>query len=452
MAPRVFLLVLALVALPFAATAQTGDATLRISAPSEGATLTTSSVVVKVEVDGFRLVSPSLTADARDGEGHLYVTVDGKQIRGAWEGAHRTTATSILVTGLKEGTHGIRVELRDGAGKPLEPPVAREVNVTVAPDSPYIYFREGKPWPGMLTGGSVHAEVDVRRAAGLPISRTEVRWSMDGKAQATTAETWYEFANVTQGVHKLRADLLVDGESKVYDEILVGVPDLEFTKAPASPVEGGKDFAPATVSYELGLDGATLTDHHLRLLIDGKTVRDDAGMAGEVEVPLGDHVVAVQLLGADMQPVSPVVAVAKLVTVEPPPAGLRIVSPKELATVSPKFVATVEVYNLTLVEPGGAADRIEGHVHWYLDGVKVADGVERTHRFDGLSAGIHSIEVRLADNAEKEFGPKATRKINVEPSAPAEAAGGDEPDKASPAGAVVGVLAALGVVAVLRRR
>lgn len=453
MSPRVLVIVLALVAVPLAATVQANGSALRITAPSEGSTLTTSAVVVKVDVQDFRLLSPRLTADHRDGEGHLYVLVDGKPLRGPWEGAHRTTATSFLVSGLRPGTHGIQVELRDGAGDPLDPPVVDEVNVTVAPDASFIRFREGKPWPGMLTGGTVNAEVDITRGGGLPISRSEVRWSLDGKAQATTLETSYVFVNVTQGVHRLRADLLVDGESKAYDELMVGVPKLEFATKPPATATAGEDFVPAVLDYALELDGASLTDHHVRVLLDGEPVEGLQGLAGKISVPLGDHVVAAQLLGGDMQPVSPAVAVATRIHVDPPPAELRIQSPKEMATVSPKFVAAADVSNLTLVAAGGAASPIEGHLHWYLDGVKVADGPEKTHRFEGLSPGIHTVEIRLADNAEKEYGPKATRKFNVEGVPPAEAgsapeAGGNE----SPATALAGALAALGLAAAAARR
>lgn len=451
MVSRVLFVVLALVAAPLLVSAQEAAPTLRIGAPSDGSNLGASQVVVKVEVGNFKLVNPDLTAVARPGEGHLYVLVDGKPLRGAYEDAHRTTATSFLVSGLKAGSHGIRVELRDGAGEPLSPPVTAEVTVTVAPDSPYIYFKQGKPWPGQLTGTSVRAEVDVVRGAGLPISQATVRWSMDGKVQATTAETSYDFVNVTQGVHRLRADLLVDGDSRAYDELMIGIPELRFEPKPPAVTVAGKDFAPAKVRYALELDGVTLTDHRLRVMLDGVTVADEAALTGEVSIPLGDHVLAAQLLGPDMQPVTPVVADAALVHVDPPPAELRITSPKELATVAPKFIASVEVANLTLVAPGGPSDVIEGHIHWYLDGAKVADGVERSHRFEGLSPGLHTVEARLADNAEKEFGPKAVRKFNVEQAPPTESVG-DTGTKASPAGALIGALAALALAAGRRRR
>lgn len=420
-----------------------------ITAPGEGAVLGSSSVVVKLDVEDFRLVPPGLVASALPGEGWIHVSVDGRAIRGAVEDGARVVDTNVLVSGLRPGTHLIRVELRAGDGSKVG--AFDEVNVTVAEDAPYIRFREGKPWPGQLHGGSIRAEVSVERAQGVLVDTVEVRWSLDGAAVKTSTATWHEFRPLPAGVHEIRADLLVNGRVAAYDELYVGVPDLDFEGFPDDAV-AGEDFAPASVPYRLTLDGASLTDHGLRLLLDGEPVDGASSLEGRIEIPLGEHVLAAELL-RDGRPVVPSVATAERIFVTPPAPEVRVKTPNEFATMTPRFVASVVVSNLTLVAPGGAPVDTEGHLHWYLDDEKVADGPDTSLRFADLVPGLHTLEVRVVANDDTETDVTSVRRFNVDlaPGDAQETTGGALAN-ASPGAALASAVLALAAVALLKRR
>ncbi len=126
-----------------------GDATIRITAPAEGATMSESDVKVAVEVDNFELVDPTTGVEPKSGQGHVVYYVWNGYGDGTYEvptalgePANSGGTGYVAAVAAEEryawhsdfvvpGRQVITVQLANNDFTPLDPPQTARVTVTV---------------------------------------------------------------------------------------------------------------------------------------------------------------------------------------------------------------------------------------------------------------------------------------------------------------------------------
>ena len=103
-----------------------GDPSIAILAPKDGAVVCGSPLDVEVRVDGLELVAPVPDpADAEPGTGHVDVMLNGQDVAMVWE-------TTIRVPDVEDGEYQLRVELSNADHTPVEPYAGALVYVDVS--------------------------------------------------------------------------------------------------------------------------------------------------------------------------------------------------------------------------------------------------------------------------------------------------------------------------------
>jgi hypothetical protein len=121
-----------------AATTPAGPS-VEIVSPSPGATLSAGNIRMEVRVSGLQVVEPSLTPVPGQGHVHFYIlrpdqqvpTTPGQPAVTAQGTYHATATTSHTWTNVQPGTYKLAVQLVQNNHTPLQPPVVREITVTV---------------------------------------------------------------------------------------------------------------------------------------------------------------------------------------------------------------------------------------------------------------------------------------------------------------------------------
>ncbi|HXG42519.1 MAG TPA: DUF4399 domain-containing protein [Dehalococcoidia bacterium] len=121
-----------------AATTPAGP-TVEIVSPSAGATLPAGDIRVEVRVSGLQVVEPTLTPVPGQGHVHFYIlrpdqqvpTTPGQPAVTAQGTYHATATTTHTWTNVQPGTYKLAVQLVQNNHTPLQPPVVREITVTV---------------------------------------------------------------------------------------------------------------------------------------------------------------------------------------------------------------------------------------------------------------------------------------------------------------------------------
>lgn len=125
---------------PAAATTPTpAGPSVEIVSPAAGATLPAGDIRVEVRVSGLQIVDPSLTPVPGQGHVHFYIlrpdqqvpTTPGQPAVTAQGTYHATATTNHTWTNVQPGTYKLAVQLVQNNHTPLQPPVVREITVTV---------------------------------------------------------------------------------------------------------------------------------------------------------------------------------------------------------------------------------------------------------------------------------------------------------------------------------
>jgi hypothetical protein len=98
-------------------------ATVTILAPKEGAVVSGAAVVVKTELEGGKVVQPSVTKITPT-TGHIHLLVDGKVVSMDFGLSH-------TLHDLEPGTHTLHVEFVAADHLPFDPRVFDEIALTV---------------------------------------------------------------------------------------------------------------------------------------------------------------------------------------------------------------------------------------------------------------------------------------------------------------------------------
>jgi hypothetical protein len=98
-------------------------ATLRILSPKDGQVVHGSTVDVRVDLEGAKIVVPT-TTDIRPDEGHLHILVDDRLLT-------MTASLDQEVPDVSPGQHLLKVEFVAGNHVPFDPPVLDEVGFRV---------------------------------------------------------------------------------------------------------------------------------------------------------------------------------------------------------------------------------------------------------------------------------------------------------------------------------
>ena len=108
-----------------AAKRPSSPAKVSILAPKNGAVVKGSSVEVRMDLEGGKIVDPSVT-EVTPTTGHIHVLLDGKVISMDY-------GLKQKVGDLTAGTHTLRVEFVGSDHLPFNPPVFQEVAFTAKP-------------------------------------------------------------------------------------------------------------------------------------------------------------------------------------------------------------------------------------------------------------------------------------------------------------------------------
>ncbi len=112
---------------------------VEIVSPAPNATLPAGDIRVEVRVSGLQVVNPTLTPVPGQGHVHFYIlrpdqqvpTTPGQPAVTAQGTYHATATTTHTWTNVQPGTYKLAVQLVQNNHTPLQPPVVREITVTV---------------------------------------------------------------------------------------------------------------------------------------------------------------------------------------------------------------------------------------------------------------------------------------------------------------------------------
>lgn len=99
-----------------------GTVSMQIIEPTNGATINSTVVTIRVNVTNFRLADITANPVNRPNEGHIRYYLDDR---------YQTTVYQIVsFTQVANGTHIVRAELMNNDDTPLSTPVAKIVTIT----------------------------------------------------------------------------------------------------------------------------------------------------------------------------------------------------------------------------------------------------------------------------------------------------------------------------------
>lgn len=96
--------------------------TLKLVAPTDGASVPAGDVRMAVETTGLKFAMPSNTLVA--GEGHVHFTLDDKP-------AQMSDTPELVMKAVTAGPHKLKAELVQNDTTPFDPPVLEEITFTV---------------------------------------------------------------------------------------------------------------------------------------------------------------------------------------------------------------------------------------------------------------------------------------------------------------------------------
>jgi hypothetical protein len=290
---------------------------LVVSSPSDGATLSTSNTPLTMAISGFAMSTATTGPNTFD-EGHFVVSVDGELHD---LGLDPTVAQA---TGIPEGTHTVRVELVTNDGAPLATPVFAETEVTVLPGATGVYFDRtafAGPYPSATVPLSLSATgvTLVESDGNLPpvAGQGHFHLFVDGVWLDATADTTRVLQNLTPGPHVFEARLASNDsiETPVLDRLWVFVADDRMDTKITHPGQGwlmAPDFDLNFDTENFTLDPAGIggenVEHtgHVQVFVDGLLSAETGAAAWRLSaLPLGTHVVRVQLANNDRTLVTP---------------------------------------------------------------------------------------------------------------------------------------------------
>lgn len=239
---------------------------------------------------------------------------------------------------------------------------------------------------------------------------------------------------LTYGVSGLTGQHVLEVRLAGNDQQEIGVSDTVTVNSTApmvsilSPAEGTA-LVGSSVEMEVGLSsfvidplgsGNQAGHGHLHVWVDGVFFDEslDATRVLVTRMAEGSHTVKVQLVQNDHTPVQEggTCGVDNLSCAERTfVAGSLDLAFEEVA--SPYASATVPVFivsaNFFIIKPTGTNLPGKGHVHIYVDGDFVAEGMEVYTFAYHVAAGTHTLEIRAVANDHTELGVVDSRRIEV---------------------------------------
>lgn len=361
--------------------------TVYITTPQEGASLTTSTVLVKWE-----------QSDIGSGLDVVVVRIDG----GEWLTA---LTNSTTFSSVPEGLHTVDVMATDLAGNSD----TDSVTFSVDGSSPVIDIVS--PTDGeLLPVDSVVAEWEVTDG-GSGVSTVE--YKLDASAWVpTTAAGTATLSDLTEGAHtfSVRAEDYVGNTATA--SVSFSIDTLPPTVDITSPAEGAViSSSDVTVEYDISGTGSAVDS--VEISLDGGAW-EAAGMNSELLQSLdeGDHAVSVRATDEAGHQATDSVSF----TVDLGAPVVTITSPADGA-----------LFNTDAVTVTWTVSDAEATVEVSLDGGawEAASGGSET--FSGLDDGSHTVDVRATDEGGNEGGDSVTFAVDTTPpsvtiTAPAEGA------------------------------
>ena len=455
-------------AVPFvpAAPAAHGTASITITSPADGVVIDSGTVVASVNVQNFKLVNYETAGANAIGTGHIHWFIDGALAGGAYPGNYATTATTFVFSGLAPGKHTIKAELvGNDHTSYANGGVLDEVTFTVAEGASAVKFTSpaGKT---LAQNGQITVNVDVKNLqfAGVKLQNIDANKARTGhlhylitddsgkfvtataanssKLYATT-DTTFTYANVGPGARTLRVELVNNDHTSftppVYSDLVVNVPTLSFTGAPAE----GSTITGTSTAVTVAATGFSLVgfpkaaapgEGHIHYFVDGKPAPGDYATPGTsftfTGLTTGRHTITAELVDSEHASLNPPVVASRTFTVGGP--AVDFVGLLNGATVGVDAPVKVDVTGFSFgnvkLSNVDANQANAGHIHYLVQNrqtkafepaaTNAADELYATTDKEfvfKLAEGEQTIAVELVNNDHTSLNPRAiaTRTVNV---------------------------------------
>jgi hypothetical protein len=413
---------------------------IMIDRPMNGTIVYDDMLEVKVTVENFILNGSAIGGDNMAGEGHWHLFINDDLI-----GPYATQM--VTLPDLPAGDHVLKVELRNNDHSMLMGPMDQYMDMihfTISDIRPEIHIVH--PMDGaIIYHDMLHLQVDVMN---FTLNGTMIGSDMNMEGEGhyhvyindnlvgPYNETMVDLTDLPAGDHVLKVVLVNNDHSHVQPMIMDMVhftiseerPSISIVK----PVDGAY-FYGGDLEVEVAISGLmmnqsaiggnnTAGEGHWHLYINGDLIgpyTDTTVMLSDL--PVGHHVLKVQLVNNDHTPVMPeAYDIAEFHLLAVP--MIMIKSPANGTVIEGTSLdLEVEVTNFMLNSSavGGTNAPGEGHYHIYINDDLVGPYTDLMVTLDDLPAGDHVLKVELRNNDHSALGVEAMDMIWFTISAPA---------------------------------
>jgi hypothetical protein len=289
---------------------------ISFSSPSDGATISSSSVWLSVHTTGVTLDGAAIGGPDVDGHGHYHVYVDGNAVG-------NTADTKYLVTNLLPGSHEISARLFQNDEQPIPGSSSAQVTVVIPADAPRVHVVN--PGAGAINSASA-AEMTLDWQNFTPGYWWAYVDSLDAPVSTISDNPTSVVPRLAPGWHDVYVSLHHGGptggeeyDPPVIDRIRIEVPDDAPAATITSPADGATTNRTPTIHVEVKnfvVDGNLAGGApqpgigHYHVYVDGYDSGHmwQEGYAADTvldNIPVGEHDVYVRLMNNDHTSIEP---------------------------------------------------------------------------------------------------------------------------------------------------
>ncbi|HEX9709038.1 MAG TPA: hypothetical protein VGB42_03605 [Candidatus Thermoplasmatota archaeon] len=407
-------------------TVPAGVPRVRITAPTDGSAVNSSSVELAIQHDNFTFDPMAIGGMNQPGRGHYHVLIDGAYYA---FGATPFFNVSELTVG---ASYRLRVELHENDHSLYQPATFDEVLVTIPAGAPSLAL-DSAPFSGGLNSSSVAVGWTVANfiinpsaigGAAVPGEGHYHAW-LDGVFLGPSADNPLELTDLAEGPHTLVVELRNNDHSELSPRVVAWAAFTVRSGAPSvsivSPASSGA-WNSSSVELQVAVTGIVLDPMavgganaagrgHYHVLLDGSYFWYGAEEFFNLTrlTPGATYAVRVQLHNNDHTPLLPAVWDEVTLTVSPgAPELLLEGSVFEMDVDSSSLAVGLLATNITF-NPGaigGAPAPGEGHYHAWLDGVLLGPSTDIPIELTRLPEGPHTLVVELRQNNHAPLSPR----------------------------------------------
>ncbi len=401
---------------------------IEILEPYEGAILYGGMMNLKAGVENFTLTSDFGGTNV-NGEGHWHVYINDvlqNPYSGPWANFTRLPA----------GDHEIKADLRNNDHSAISPPSEDMINITVVFEMPEIMVTN-LPMRAIGYGGVLNMHVGVNNFSlvqkfGQANVAKEGHYHLyiNDVMQGMYTGEWLNLTGLPAGDHDFRLELVNNDHSSLMPEVnyefdvtIVGnEPKIMLTHPMDGHIQYDGDLAVHVMienftmnSSAIGMDPVPGEGHYHIYINDALVGPYTDMMTVLTDLPVGDHVIKVELRNNDHTPLMPpVMDMASFSIVDADPM-IDIFSPDNGTILYQDHLdLEVMISDLTMNASaiGGMNVAGEGHYHIYINDVLVGPYTDMMVTLSDLPAGDHVLKVMLVNNDHSPVIPEAMDMIH----------------------------------------